>query len=88
MEAFLISRNAGHLIEKGRSESVHSHITESERKTLISLANDHLCEKCTKVERFHTVTVAKLLVFLMPNLQDSTHGENAGYVSIIQFNSI
>lgn len=71
------------MIEKGRSENVYTPITDRERKTLISLAHDYLSEKCTKVNRLHMISVAKLLVFLLPKLQDSTSGEHAGYVSLI-----
>lgn len=86
LEAFIISKNAGNIIEKGRSENLNSQITESERKTLVSLAHDYLCEKCTKVDRFQMASVAKLLVFLIPKLQDSKIGEHTGYVSFIVFN--
>lgn len=47
---------------------------------LITLAHDYLVEKCVKVDRFHMATVAKLLVFLVPLLEDNSEGEHARYV--------
>lgn len=76
----MISKNAGNIIEKGRLEGV-TQITKSDRTALITLVHDYLREKCVKYNRTQIATVAKLLVFLVPKLQDNTQGEHAGYVS-------
>lgn len=81
LETFLHSKSAGKIIEKNRAENTN--LNEADRKTLIALSYQYLTEKCLKVERSHIITVAKMLVFLVPTLQDLTKGEHAGYVSLL-----
>lgn len=81
------SKSAGNIVEKGRSDNMDSNLSESDRKTLITLAHEFLVGKCAKIERAHIITVAKLLVFLVPKLKDATKGEHAGYVSCFEFDS-
>lgn len=78
LERFLSSKGADRIIEKGRSASG---LSDDDRKTVVSLLHDYLKGKCSKIERHHMVTVAKLLIFLMPKLKDDSKGEHAGYVS-------
>lgn len=75
------AKSAGNIVEKGRSNNPNSQLSDGDRKTLISFAHAYLVEMCTKIERTHMVMVAKLLVFLVPKLQDYTSGDHAGYVS-------
>lgn len=81
----MFSKSAGRIIEKGRTENSDCQLTEGDRRILISLAHEFLVGKCTKVERYHMITVAKLLVFLVPKLQDNISGDHAGYVSEFNF---
>lgn len=78
LERFFNTKSAGRIIEKGRFGDV---LSDRERKLIITLAHEYLVEKCLKIERLYVVTVAKLLVFLMPKLKDDSTGEHAGYVS-------
>lgn len=80
LQKYLISRNAGEIIEKGRNEN--RQINEADRKILISHAHAYLSQKCAKVERYQMAIVAKILVFLVRGLHDATEGEHAGYVSL------
>lgn len=80
LHKYLISRNAGEIIEKGRAEN--KQVNEADRKILITHAHAYLSQKCAKVERYQMALVAKMLVFLVPGLQDATEGEHAGYVSL------
>lgn len=75
---FLLQRNCGRILEKGRDSACV--LPEDERKILIAHAQTYLIQKCTLIEKGHIALVAKTLVFLNPKLKDNSVGEHAGYV--------
>lgn len=80
MESFLKQRNAGMIIEMGQKDG--GQISEADRRVLITHAHAYLATKCEQIEKHHTAMVAKLLVFLVPCLKDTSNGPHPGYVSL------
>lgn len=77
----MIQRNFGELLKKVKN--LVGPVSDKDRKVLIAQTHAYLSLKFDKVERKHMVQAAKLLVFMVPNLKDTSEGENAGFVCIL-----